>query len=144
MKPKEWPKTEVFHPCDSSLFLAIQVVLDVYEAIKGRFVSSIYFLFTVLFLFHLLCCSLLLYYLLHLYLFRPVLSFLLIPSLRHSSSSFPLLFFTHFPFPLYFLPISPSLILHLRLSFPFPILPFLPFFLLPLQCPVQSSYPFKV
>jgi hypothetical protein len=32
----------------------------VYEAIKGRFVSSFYFLFTVLFLFHLLLCSLLL------------------------------------------------------------------------------------
>lgn len=146
MKTNEWPKTEVFH---HAWFPPVKFEFvprnPSYPGCAWGYQRPVrihfHFLFTVLF--HLLWCSLLLHYLLHLFLLPSVLSFLIIPSLRHSSSS-PSSLLHRFSLPT---PFSPHLSFSYSLftSFiPFPILLFLPFLLLPLQCPVQSSYPFTV
>jgi hypothetical protein len=142
MKPRlRFSNTPDSRQCDSSFLLAVQVILELYEAIRGRFVTSLYFLFTALFLFHL--CVVLFYFIAFCISNLPLF---FSPYSLTSSLMLLLTFLSSLsilPFPLYFLRNSPFSYSLTTSFIPFPIIPLLPSFLL-LQCPVQSSYPFRV
>jgi hypothetical protein len=132
----EHSNNEVFHHARFPPVWFEFVILDVSEATKGRFVSSFYCPFplpsSALF------SSIYFITFSNSYYFPLFFLLYLFPHfVNHLPPLLPL-FFANFPFPLYFLRISPSFILYLLLSSPFPILIFLPFFLLSFQCPVQG------